>query len=88
MLRTYKAIIRNNYVEWDTDIHEILNSDSPVSVYITILDEPKPDNNVERGKYMVSALNTLVKIKAFDNVDNPAQFIQEMRQEDSVRKVL
>jgi len=30
MLRTYKAIIRNNYVEWDNDIHEVINSDNPV----------------------------------------------------------
>ena len=81
MLRTYKAIIRNNYVEWDNDIHEIINSDNPVSVYITILDEPKPDNNVERGKCMVSPLNKLVKMKAFGDVDDPVEFIREMRQE-------
>ena len=81
MLRTYKAIIRNNCVEWDNDIHEIINSDNPVSVYITILDEPKPDINVERGKCMVSALNKLVKKKAFGDVDDPVEFIREMRQE-------
>lgn len=84
MLKTYKATIKNNFVEWDNGVDEIINSDSAVPVIITILDEPLPDDKIYRGKCMVSALNMLVKLKAFSDVDDPVKMIREMRQERSL----
>lgn len=81
MLRTYKATLKNNHIEWDNDIDEVINSDSAVPVFITILDEPLPDDTIYRGKSMVSALNMLVKLKAFRDVDDPVELIREMRQD-------
>ncbi|NLL10292.1 MAG: hypothetical protein GX268_05270 [Methanomicrobiales archaeon] len=81
MLRTYKATIKNNHIEWDNDTNEVINSDSAVPVFITILDEPLPDDKKNRGKGMVSALNEVVKLKAFSEVGDPVEFIREMRQD-------
>jgi len=81
MLRTYKAVIKDNCVIWDNDVHEEIDSYSPVPVYITLLEEPKPIDKSEQGRRMVSALNKLVRSKAFGDVDDPVTFIREMRQE-------
>lgn len=81
MLRTYKATIKNNYIEWDNNRNEIINSDSPVPVYITILDESEPENITDRGRSMVSALNMLVKLHAYEDVNDPVELIRSIRKE-------
>lgn len=82
MFRTYKAIIKDNFVEWESDVNGQINPDSAVHVFITVLDDTvPPDDIVHRGKCMISALNQLVKIHAFEDIADPALWEREIRQE-------
>ena len=82
MLRTYKAILKDNYVKWDSDVNGRINSDSAVPVHITLLDESvTPVDIACRGKRMVSALNKLAEIHAFADIADPVTWEREIRQE-------
>lgn len=41
MLETYKATLRGDKIEWETDAPTILQKEKSVEVFITILDEPE-----------------------------------------------
>ncbi len=38
MLETYRAVLRGNKIEWETDAPEILKNNKSVEVFVTILE--------------------------------------------------
>ena len=52
MLRTYKAILHDNQVEW---LEQPPEKSGAVQVYITVLEEPAPELLPERGRVMAAA---------------------------------
>jgi hypothetical protein len=94
MLRTFRARIKDNYVEWDNDTERLIPKHSPVPVLITIVDDLIPpvedpsvedpsieDNQGQRGKQMAAALNTLSKMNVFGEIDDPVTWQRHIRQD-------
>lgn len=46
MLETYKAILRGDKIEWETDAPKILQRNESVEVFITILEEDSELENL------------------------------------------
>ncbi len=46
MLETYKAKLRGDKIEWETDAPKVLQNDQPVEVFVTILEEDAELNNL------------------------------------------
>lgn len=84
MLRTFRARIKDNYVEWDNDTERLIPTHSPVPVLITIVDDQIPsveDSHAERGKKMAAALNTLSTMHVFREIDDPVTWQRHIRQD-------
>ena len=62
MLRTYKAILHDNQVEW---LEQPPEKSSAVQVYITVLEEPTPELLPKRGRAMAEALVKLARRGTF-----------------------
>ena len=58
MLETYKAKIRGDKIEWETDVPKTLRNDKVVEVFVTILEEyselenPRPFG-LSKGDFVV-----------------------------------
>ena len=89
MLRTFRARIKDNYVEWDNDTERLIPKHSPVPVLITIVDDLIPsvedpsleDNQAQRGMRMAAALNTLSNMHVFREIGDPATWQRHIRQD-------
>lgn len=85
MLRTYKAILRGNRLEWSGDTPECAPSAGPASVLVTLLDERTSDAlQTDRGKRMADALEKLAAIHALAEIENAADWEREIRQDRSL----
>jgi len=85
MLRTYKAILRGNYLEWSGDTPEREAAEGPKSVLVTLLDEPTSDAlRADRGKRMAEALEKLAAIHALAEIENAAEWEREIRRDRSL----
>ncbi len=78
MLRTYKAILHDNQVEW---LEQPPEKSSAVQVYITVLEEPAPELLPERGRLMAEALAELARRGAFAEITDPVSWQRELRSE-------
>jgi hypothetical protein len=78
MLRTFKAVLRGNQLEWENEIPE--NTNRPLWVYVTFLEEDTPINTFSRGQKMAEILSRLSESNAFANVD-PVTWQREVRQD-------
>src|SRR5437879_1381188 len=58
MLRTYKAILHGDQVEW---LEQPPEKSRPVQVHITVLEEPAVESTRERGRAMAEALVALAQ---------------------------
>jgi hypothetical protein len=84
MLRTYKAILRGNRLEWRGNVRQYLPTDRPIAVHVTVLDEPLgvADANEEgQGTRMAAALERLAEIHALADIDDAATWEREARRE-------
>ncbi|WP_211530629.1 hypothetical protein [Methanocalculus chunghsingensis] len=96
MLRTFRARIRNNYIEWDNDTESQIPTDEQIPVFITILsDQERADqsttlidtkksfkkNDAERGKKMGDALKQLAKMNVFGEIHDPIRWQREQRRD-------
>jgi hypothetical protein len=80
MLRTYKAILKDNCVEWVGEVNGRISKGSAVPVHISLLDESvTPEDIAYRGKRMVSALNKLAEVHAFADIADPGTWEREIR---------
>lgn len=76
MLKTYKAILRANRLEWSEGIPERLAEDRPLKVSVTILEgEPA------QGRRMAEALEALAGLDASFSIPDSADWEREQREE-------
>jgi hypothetical protein len=77
VLKTFKAILKNNSLQWLDETPEI-NSENPINVYITLLEENIIDDNQSNGKKMAEALKKIANNHTFADVD-PKKWQQQTR---------
>ena len=77
MLTTYKALLRDNQLEWQNDSPHTLPAGRAVNVYVTVLDEPHVDP-MSQGQRMASALEHLAKAQTVAGL-NAAEWEREAR---------
>lgn len=78
MLRTYKAILHDNQIEW---LEQPPEKSGTVQVYITVLDEPVPEPLPNRGREMAEALAELARRGTFADITDPVAWQREVRSE-------
>jgi len=78
MLRTYKAILHGDQVEW---LEQPPEKSQPVQVHITVLEEPLAEPTRERGRAMAEALAALARRGTFVEITDPVQWQRELRAE-------
>lgn len=78
MLRTYKAILDGDQVQW-IDIPP--ERTRPVQVHITVLEEGEPKLPVEGGRVMSEALAALARRGTFSGITDPVAWQREQRRE-------
>ena len=78
MLRTYKAILHDNQVEW---LEQPPEKSDEVQVYITVLEEPASDSLPKRGRLMAEALAELARRGTFAAIADPVAWQRELRAE-------
>ena len=78
MLRTYKAILHDNQVEW---LDQPPEQSGTVRVYITVLEEPAPELLPDRGRVMAQALAVLARRGTFADITEPVAWQREVRSE-------
>jgi hypothetical protein len=76
MLRTYKAVLHGDRVEW---IDGPPKGTHPVQVHITVLEETRPETSIERGRVMAEALAMLAGRGTFSAITDPVAWQQEQR---------
>ncbi len=82
MLVTYKAILKNNRLEWRDTVPDQLLPDQAVAVHVTILDEPViPPTNASRGQRMAAALEKLAAALSLEGISDPVTWEREIRQD-------
>ncbi|MFY7931280.1 MAG: hypothetical protein ACOVO7_01310 [Microcystis aeruginosa] len=82
MLKTFKAILKNNTLQWLDETPEI-NSEHPVNVYITLLEENIIGENRSNGQKMANALKKIANNNTFTDVDTQ-QWQQQTRRNRSL----
>jgi len=78
MLRTYKAILHDNQVEW---LEQPPEKSGAVQVYITVLEEPALELLPKRGRLMAEALAELARRGTFAEITDPVAWQRELRSE-------
>jgi len=85
MIRTYKAVLRGNNLEWNGDAPECLDGEKAVEVHVTILEEAAiPSATITQGKRMAEALEKLAAIDALSEISDPSAWQREQRQDRSL----
>jgi hypothetical protein len=85
MLRTYKAVLKGDRLEWSGDAPKHLPPEHAVGVYVTFLDEPLDQTaKAERGQRMAAALEQLAGMNALAEIEHPADWQLELRQDRSL----
>jgi hypothetical protein len=77
MGNSYRAILKGNELEWTGPGPVDLDPEQPVEV--TILDTP--DQNADRGKRMVEALEKLAASDAFSEISDASEWQREIRRD-------
>ncbi len=78
MLTTYKAVLKNNQLEWLDEIPAHLNHVT-VSVHVTLLEELPVKKPELPGKKMVDILQKIAN-NGGPGIDDPVAWQREMRQ--------
>jgi hypothetical protein len=78
MLRTYKAILHGDHVEW---LDKRPDQTQPVPVQITPLEDAPPEAAGERGRVMAEALAALASRGTFAAITDPVAWQREVRHE-------
>lgn len=80
MLKTYKAILRGNPLEWQESVAELTAITKPIPVHVTILHEVVPETLNEQGQQMAAALEKLASLPRHTILDSLA-WEREIRKE-------
>ncbi|MEG5061667.1 hypothetical protein QUB60_28395 [Microcoleus sp. A2-C5] len=79
MLRTFEALLKGKFLEWTNDAPQ--QSDRPLKVYVTLLEEKSSISAECRRQKIVEILEKLAASQAFEEVTNPVAWQREMRQD-------
>jgi translation initiation factor 1 (eIF-1/SUI1) len=80
MLKTYKATLRGDKIEWATDIPKVLRNDKSVAVYVTIIDG-NDVSDVSNGKKMAEVLKKMASKGGVSSIENASEWQREQRAE-------
>ncbi|HEY9608269.1 hypothetical protein [Allocoleopsis sp.] len=80
MLRTFRAVLKGNLLEWQEQVNGWLQGDRTVQVLVTLLDEEPFAVTQGRGRQMADVLEKLAQARAFSGVD-PSRWQREIRQD-------
>jgi len=80
MLETYKATLRGDKIEWETDAPKILKKEKSVAVYITIAEEINV-SNLSNSKKMAEVLNKIASKGGVSAIENASEWQREQRRE-------
>lgn len=80
MLRTFRAVLKGNLLEWQEEVNRWLQSDRTVQVLVTLLDEEPIAIASRRGQQMATVLEKLAQVGAFSKID-PLTWQNEERQD-------
>ena len=82
MLRTYRATLKGDRVEWSGEEPERALHDRAVPVYITLLEDTELSSDMpSQGQRMADALEKLAAINALAHIDDPVAWQREQRRE-------
>lgn len=81
MLRTYRAVLRGNRVEW---IDTPPPPEQPVAVHVTLLQEEAAGPPRARGREMASALEALARAGGLTGIPDPVAWQREVRQDSAL----
>ena len=80
MVRTYKALLRDNRLEWLEEAPEA-QTDHPLSVQVTILEQGTATEEVSRGQAMAALLEQLAARGTLSDMADPMNWQRELRQD-------
>jgi hypothetical protein len=78
MLRTYKAVLRGDRIEW---VDRPPRAGKPVPVHVTLLEEEANAASTTRGSEMARILTSLAEAGGISAVPDPSEWQREMRSE-------
>jgi len=79
-MRTYKALLRGDRLEWLGEAPEP-QTDAPLSVHVTVLEQEPPAEGQARGYAMAALLEKLADRRTFSAITDPVRWQRELRQE-------
>ena len=80
MLRTYKALLRGNSLEWIGEAPEH-SEDHPISVEVTVLEDSCLSEARSRGHAMAAILEKLAESGAVSDITDPVAWPRDLRQD-------
>jgi hypothetical protein len=80
MVRTYKALLRGNSLEWIGEAPE-RSEDYPITVEVTVLEESHPAEARSRGDEMAAILEKLAESDAVSDITDPVAWQRALRQD-------
>ena len=82
MLSTLKAVVNGDRIHWQEAVDQVLPSDRAVEVLVIVLEgRPNGLSPEERGRRRVAALQKLAALNAFSQIQDPARWQQESRED-------
>ena len=79
-MRTYRAILRGDHLEWLEEAPEP-QTDAPLHVHVTVLEQGSPSEAHARGHAMAALLEKLAKRRTFSTIPDPVQWQREHRRD-------
>lgn len=79
-MHTYKALLRRDRLEWLGEAPEP-QTDAPLSVQVTVLEQEPPAEVRARGHAMAALLEKLAERRTFSAITDPVRWQRELRQE-------
>jgi hypothetical protein len=80
MMRTYKALLRGDHLEWLEEAPEP-QPDAPLRVHVTVLEQEPSAEGHARGHAMAALLEKLAERHTFATITDPVRWQRELRQE-------
>jgi hypothetical protein len=78
MLRTYKAVLTGNQIEW---VDSPPPSQQSMPVHVTVLQEEEAQAPIVRGPGMARALEEIAKAGGLSSISDPAEWQRELRRD-------
>jgi hypothetical protein len=80
MVRTYRALLRGDRLEWLGEAPES-ETDQPLSVQVTILEQGTAAEEVSRGQAMAALLEQIAARSTLSDMADPVKWQRELRQD-------